>query len=235
METLILQLYPSYISRIWKIDKGEKPLLIPRGKLRWLVTSIMNKVTNPILSTDIADIDRIYYEKIKPFQECWFNLVRVSDQTQNWKLKLNMNLAFYDRTLKMVNSDPIFANYKPSIIDTVEILKDYEMTIHSIIDTSNRLKLLQDALRLNEIDVNDFLNSLYGSFMALMCFWIIARNKRRNERIVPVIARISHDLAINLDSYVETLDVITNPEERDLMKRAEQWELQRHNLQNRSQ
>lgn len=34
MDTLILQLRPSYISKIWRIDKGDKPLSIPKGKLR---------------------------------------------------------------------------------------------------------------------------------------------------------------------------------------------------------
>jgi hypothetical protein len=229
METLILQLCPSYISKIWKIDKNEgsnESSLIPKGKLRWPVNSIKDNITNPILLTNKTDIQIVYSEKIKPFQDGWLNLVQVNHdhKTPDWKQKMNMNLAFYDRTLKMVKGNPIFANDDLLIIETVEILKDYEMTIHAII--VKRLTLFENIIRQKEIDVDDFLNSLYGSFMALVCFWIIARTKGYDERIVPVIARVSHDLAVKLDSYTETLDILTSPEERDMMNRAEQWERQ---------
>lgn len=227
MEALVLQLSPSYISKIWRIDTGgDKPLLIPRKKLRRPVTSIINKIIRPILAADTSDIERVYYQKIKLFQEQWLNLVQVTDKTHRWKQKTSMNPAFYDRTLKMVRSDPIFANDKPSIIDTIETLKDYETTIQTIFIDNNRLTLLQNASKSEEIDVNDLLYSLYGSYMALVCFWIIARSSRESEKVVYDIAKISHKLAISLDSYNDTLDIMTNPEEMDVMKRAEQWEKQ---------
>lgn len=239
METLILthRLLPSYLSKIWRIDiGGDKQLLIPSGKLRWPVTSIVNKVINPILSTEVTDMERIYHEKIKPFQECWINLVEVY-QKNKAKQQPSMNLSFYDRTLKLVEADPIFNGVKSTIIETVEILKDSEMTISSIINsaTTNRMKLLEDVLRLNEIDVNDFLNSLYGSYMALVCFWYIVRNKRHCKTLIPIISGISNILAVNLGSYAETLDIVTDLKEMDLMKRAEQWERQKHTLQNKPQ
>jgi hypothetical protein len=245
METfpLINQLFPSYLSKIWKIDiGGSKRLLIPSGKLRRRVTSIVNKVTIPILSTGPLDIERVYQEKIRSFQECWINLVEVYQQgNKKPKPEPSMNIAFYDRTLRMVKNDAIFASDTPLIRDTVQILKDYETTLHSVKISTVRMKLLEDALRLNEIDVNDFLNSLYGSYLALVCFWIIGRNNRHGERLIPFISKISRDLAINLDNYTETLDIVTNPEEMDLMKRAEQWErrgqrpIQKHSIQNKAQ
>lgn len=218
---------PSYITEIWKIDMANKPPMIPKGNLRIPVTRIINKIITPILSADIIDIERVYPEKITPFQDYWLNLIELTHKTHNWKQKPLINLAFYDHTIAMINSNPIFAKDEASIIDSVKILKDYEVTIHSII--AKRLTLLQDAL--NEIDVNDLLTSLYGSFMALVCFWIIAR-KSQSGKAISEIAKISHKLAINLDSYTDTLDIMTNPEEMDLMKRAEHWE--RHNLQNRA-
>lgn len=135
-----------------------------------------------------------------------------------------MNAAFYDRTLKLVKRDPIFAHDKPLITDTIETLKDFEMTIRSIVVNNNRLALLEDAIKTDEIDVNDLLYTLYGSYLALVCFWIMARNDRERGKIISDIAKISHKLAISLDSYTDSLDIMTNPEEMDVMKRAEQWE-----------
>lgn len=197
------------------------------------VTSIISKIITPILSADIIDIEKVYTEKISSFQDSWLRLVQSTHKTHNWKQKLNRNLAFYDHTITMINSNPIFAQDKASIIDSIEILKDYEMNIYSII--VKRLALFERAL--NEIDVKDLLNSLYGSYMALMCFWLVARNKRQARKTIPAIAKISHKFAINLDGYIDTLDIMTNPEEMDMMERAEQWETQRqrHNLQNRAQ
>jgi hypothetical protein len=109
------------------------------------------------------------------------------------------------------------------------------MNIQSII--VKRLALLE---ALDNIDKKDLLTSLYGSYMALLCFWFIAGKERQNLTVIPAIAKISHTFAINVDSYAETLDIITNPKEMDMMKRAEQWErqrprpIQKHNLQNRT-
>lgn len=234
-ESIILQLHPSYISKIWKINLVDNLLKIPSGKLRRPVTRIVDKIIIPVLSAGI-DIESVYPEKITPFQEYWLELVQ-SHKTHNWKQKPSVNLTFYDRTIKMVKSDPIFANDMGLIIDTVEILRDYEMNIQSMI--VKRLALLEEAL--NNIDKKDLLTSLYGSYMALLCFWYIAGKERQNPKVIPAIAKISHTFAINVDSYAETLDIITNPKEMDMMKRAEQWErerqqrpIQKHNLQNRS-
>jgi hypothetical protein len=241
METLPLinQLFPSYLSKIWKIDRGggKDRLLTPKGRLRWPVNNIVSRVTTPILTTGITRIETIYHEKIKEFQECWIDLVEAYQRSNKPKQKLStkMNLAFYNRTLILVKSDPIFATDMGMIIDTVETLRDYEMNIHSMI--VKRRTLLEEALN-NDINKNDFLNSLYGSYMALVCFWYVARNKRQSERLLPAITKISHKFAIDVDSYIETLDIITNPKEMDMMKRAEQWErqhrpIQKHSLQNR--
>src|ERR1051325_4533716 len=212
-EAKILQLYPSYMSKIWRIDiGGDKQRLIPRKNLRMPVTSIINKIIIQILSAKITDIETVYHQKIKPFQDVWLDLIKVIHETHSLKRKADMNLAFYDHTLRMVNNDPIFANDKQSIIDTIETLKDFEKTIQSIV-VNNRLSFLKDAIKSNEIDVEDLLYSLYGSYLALVYYWIVARNDRKNERIVPIIARSSHKLAISLASYTDTLDIMTNPEE----------------------
>jgi hypothetical protein len=100
METipLINQLFPSYLSKIWKIDLGGKGrMLTPKGRLRWPVINIVNRVTTPILSTQITKIEAVYHEKIKEFQECWINLIEAYQRSNKPKQEpsMSMNLAFY--------------------------------------------------------------------------------------------------------------------------------------------
>jgi hypothetical protein len=103
----------------------------------------------------------------------------------------------------MVNSDPIFMNDKELITETVKILKDYENAIQTIIVHS--LALLNHAL--SKINLNGFLNSLYGSFLALVCFWIIASNKRHKSTIIHAIAKIGHGYAIEIGGFIDTLGI----------------------------
>ena len=228
VETLSPKLFPSYISKIWRIDTGgNKPLLIPRKKLRWPVTSIINKIISPILTADIIDTERLYYQKIHDFQELWPSLLQFTDIGHKNKQDAFVNLAFYDRTLKMIKKEQIFGNDNTSITETIESLKDFEITIQSILNKPNRISLLEEEINSNEIEVNDLFYSLYGSYLGLVCFWIIARNSKGNERAAHKIAKIIHKLAISLDSYTDTLDIMTNPDEIDIMKHSEKWERQK--------
>lgn len=224
MQTVAMQIYPSYINKIWPIDRGDKPLKIPRGKLRVPVTRIIGKVILPILSSDLTSIQRVYDEKISSFQEYWIKLIQSARRNH----LIKPNLTFYDHTFALVNSNPIFAANRRNIIQMTEILRDYEMNIHS--KFPGRHNLLEHVL--NEIDSKDFANSLYGSYLALMCFWLISRNETLSKKTIPVLAKISYKLAVKLDGYSETLDILTNPEEMDMMKRAEHWE--KYNIQNRA-
>jgi hypothetical protein len=217
-------MYPSYINKIWPIDVIAKPLRIPRGRLRVPVTRIISKIIIPILSSDTNSIEKVYTGKIGPFQDYWVKLIQSTSKARLVK----PNLTYYDRTFTMIKSNPIFARDKEIIMEIAEILKDYEINIHT--KFSDRQTFPEEAL--NDINVNDFLNSLYGSYLALMCFWLAARNQTQNLKIISSIARVSQKLAINLDGYNETLDIMTNPEEMDMMKRAKHWE--RHNIQNRA-
>jgi hypothetical protein len=227
MQTVIPQMCPSSISKVWKIDSANKAMKIPK-KAKIPVRNIIDKVIKPILSSEMVEVKGIYFKKITPFQTYCLDLIQLTHKTHNWKQKLNMNLSFYDNTITMINSNPIFEKNKASIIDTIDILRGYEMNIYTII--IKRLTILLDALK--EIDEKDLLNSLYGSYMALLCFWYITLNEKQSQRTIPIIAEISHELAIHLEGYADTLDIMTNPEEIDMMKRAQEWE--RQNLQNRS-
>jgi hypothetical protein len=229
METIFLQMCPSSISKVWRIHLPNKSTTIRRRGLRIPVIRIINKIIIPILSADIMEVERVYSEKITPFQNYWLDLIQSAHKPHDWKQKPIMNSAFYDRTITMINSTPFFDKESTSIIDTVEILKDFEMNICSTIGKKPRLF----EYALDKVDVKDLLDSLYGSFMALLCFWYIERNEKLSGKSIHTIVQISHRFAIKLDGYIDTLDIMTNPEEMEMMKKsAEQWE--KHSLQNKA-
>lgn len=232
MQTVILQMLPSSTNKALGLNPTSKMTSIPAPLGRagqHIIKNIGDKIIKPILWADMNKMDEVYLKKITPFQEYCTALIHLIQKQYKLKQRLEMDLTLYDETISMINKNPIFTKNIESITETVEILKDYEIIIYDII--SNRLPELEKAL--TDIDVKDLLNSLYGSYIAIICFWYIARDSNQNRKTIPAIAEISRKLALNLASYTDTLDMMTNPEEMEMMKRAKEWE--RQHLQNRPQ
>jgi hypothetical protein len=211
------------MSKVWELDIANKKVTIPKRFERpvsQIVKHIIDRTIKPILWADNESIEAVYMGKITSFQGYCMELIQLVEKSYSLKQRLQMDLSLYDKTISLVNSEPIFSTTKESIIETVEILKDYEMNIYHVIST--RLPDLEKALK--EIDAKEFLKFLYGSYIALICFWYVAYNANQNKKTLPAITEIAHKLAKELESYTETIDILSNPEEMALINKSEEVE-----------
>ena len=101
-----------------------------------------------------------------------------------------------------------------SAIELVNILTDYIETI--VILIQKRKSLLEKAL--NEIDANDLLKAIYGTLIAFLCINLTLKKELKSEERFSAIVEAGNEYARVLDAYIDTLDILTNPEEDEYLR-----------------
>ena len=135
-----------------------------------------------------------------------------------------MNLEAYDFYIQKINNAGwLSTDTKTMALTIVESLKDYSETITIIIQY--RKDILDNEFRKIELSqLEDFYKSLYGSMFALICVITSIMTESVNYSKTSVLAGIinqGYQFAQNLDSYTDTLDIMTNPKELELFENAE--------------
>ena len=94
---------------------------------------------------------------------------------------------------------------------------DYTETIALIIE-----KRSSDLLTaLSEIEYEHLITSIYGTLLAILCInTALIKNMKEQERFSPIVEAGS-EYAHDLGGYTDTLDILTNPDELELLKKSE--------------
>jgi len=124
---------------------------------------------------------------------------------------VNADQEYYDKVTEQIKSNTVMSPHsKQESLEIITILKDYQANILPII--SKRLALLEEAL--HEIDRKDLFRSLYGSILASICIGtLLGLPDFQSKQKFETLAHQGHELAKNLDGYIDTLDILTNPDE----------------------
>lgn len=192
-----------------------------RISFKFATNRIENHILKELLTIDVNRIERRYPSKVMNFI-AQMNLLYTTLKSANISRSDLAGFAQSNRESRMRridNSTWMPNTLRNDILRIVEVLQDYNKTILSILTA--RPDELEGALK--KIDGADFLNAVYGTSLASVCIMRLLADQNEIERISKFV-EIGMKHAEKLEGYSDSLDVLTDPEEREMMKRAKEWE-----------
>lgn len=204
-------------------QKGEKslksvlPKLQDRVAARLLLKGI-NSMIDSILKSKVDKTARAFEDSVDSFTVMAGGLVELIAKNNASRLPeiIESNKTLYDRikiACKRNNWMP--DNLASEITKTISILQDYQNVVIGIQTT--RPADLDRAIA--EIDVKDLLRSLYGTILAIFVVVKLLNSKKYHDvNKLDILVKQGVYYADNLDSYTDTVDILSNSEEFALLK-----------------
>lgn len=179
--------------------------------IQTLFDRLSKKVLEPILKKDYRKPQPLTDKKLKEFAKISIKLTDVLEKKHHFDQLAQSSLEVYQHNITRIHDNSWVSNesrqYSLKIID---ILMDYTRIIVPI--AINAPNLLEAAGR--QIDVKEFLQSLYGSLLAYVCLIVILDiDEFRNDDRFTIIAKHGYEFAKTLDGYIDTIDILTKPDE----------------------
>jgi hypothetical protein len=136
---------------------------------------------------------------------------------QFWREKSLEVLEKYQKRISRRFEEPM----RTKALYIVEVLTEYCKTASVI--SEYRKKELDEAIR--QIDYEEFKNSIYGTLLTFICLSIASDSKGKKlphiHNTIQPLTDLGYPLAETLDSYIDTLDILTNPTELELFHKTD--------------
>ena len=227
MSIVVDELLPSSYGRLLADDDRFEPRLKLSSDLERPVQTVVNhikdEVIDPILFAGHGLTEFEFDGRISRFRELCLQLIKLISKKYSVQDLVKVDMAMFHEAVKMAKRTKWEQSRSAeAAILLIDNLKDYELNISMIM--VNKKPLLAEAI--TKIDAPDFLKSLYGSYLAFLCMFLtMALPKYYNKRMkMEIVVNHANEFVRKLDSYTDTLDILTNSEEVEMMKRAEEWE-----------
>lgn len=196
-----------------------RPLNKDELEILKIQNKIMNKIVIPILKKEYKKEPPLSNKKIREFFKCCMKLSEITYNKNNAQELAETTLMVYQKGIDKIQQNSVITPHsKQEFIETTEILIDYTENINSIIN--QRFALLEKAIE--QIDLEDLFDSLYGSILSFFCiYFLIDMPELQDQNKFTRITEFGHDLAKNLDGYIDTIDILTNPDEDARIRKIE--------------
>ncbi|MGH9878568.1 MAG: hypothetical protein ACRD5H_13095 [Nitrososphaerales archaeon] len=181
----------------------------------------MDKLVTSVLDANDAEYSKTFHETIIPFAFRCMSLntiVLVSVENDIQKLS-ELEQTLFEELLKTINnsSGQVGIDTARKIIDIIERFADYENVLLGI--AKHRPEQLIEAFK--QADLDDFLKSVYGTLLALSCILLLIKENKPDAKKLAILLELAIPYSEKLESYADTIDILTNPEEMELLKRSE--------------
>ena len=185
---------------------------------------IFKDIVNPILMSDVLDIEKRFNEQLHDFSK----KVEELNKTTFEKIKEPKKIAdfifrSYDLLERIIKAKNFRVEFKQSILTTLDVLRDFDSVFLGILE--NRPEQLSDALdeiRKDE-DFQDFETSRNGLLLSFFCMLVYVKEELEDKQKLMKILEISEKYSSNLQGWTDTIDIMSNPEEVKQVKEAEEY------------
>jgi len=198
------------------------PKLRDRLTATLLIKSIDSNVIKPIVKAKVNKIAETFVDSLDLFAitaSALEELILKSNR-ENLNILIQADRTFYQESTKAVNEsdDWIKPESIEEIKEIISIFQDYQNVVLGILSQNRQLT----AEMITEINSEEWIRALYGTLLSLFCiFRMVNTRNYHDQRKLEVLIQLGKKYAETLDSYSDTLDILTNPEERELLKKAE--------------
>jgi len=209
-----------------KVNEKSLKRLLPKLRDRLtatlLIKSIDNNVIKPILKAKVNKIAETFVDSLDLFAitaSALEELILKSNR-ENLNILIQADRTFYQEGTKAVNESGDWIKPKSieEIKEIISIFQDYQNVVLGIVSQNRQLT----PEMIIQINSEEWIRALYGTLLSLFCiFRMVNTRNYHDQRKLEVLIQLGKKYAETLDSYSDTLDILTNPEERELLKKAE--------------
>ena len=180
-------------------------------------TKIVEKLIFPILTSESRN-PIIQESDIDEFMKACIEISHILCEKYGSKTTTKSDLEMYDLCLFQIDQAQLSNENKETMHYLLDSLKDYTLNMMYI---SKRKKELENIHE--QFDYEDFKKSLYGCMLSFTCIMIgiLSPLIEIKTSILTLLINEGFGFASNLNSYTDTLDILTNPDELDLLKQSE--------------
>ncbi len=178
----------------------------------------INKIISSIIESTPKECV-IKESDIKKFMENCKNITSILYNKYGFQKTTELDLEIYEMCLSKIDQSGLSNKNKDMLHYLLNSLRDYTLNIANI---STREKELEYAYK--QIDYVDFQTSLYGGLLAFVCIMVAILGSPVIQIPPDVLTLLINEgfrFASDIDSYIDTLDILTNPQELDLLKKSE--------------
>jgi hypothetical protein len=200
-----------------EIDKFLDSQLSQKGKKR--AAQILQSLTQDItilLGSSQQSFEKNFEKSITPFGEkmAEFSSLLLTEMKDITKV-VESDRAAYSRALKIIqkNSEEIGKRQASKISDIIERWMDYSQIVS--INLVRNIGQLSSALQ--KIDSSDIEKCNSGTLLILACIFRILYTADIESNKINLLIKIGEKYSETLESYADTIDILCNPEEVDMI------------------
>jgi hypothetical protein len=192
------------------------PKLADRVAAKLLLKAITGAIVQPILDSKTAKTAKSFEDSISSFTTLASALSDLIIRNNSDKLPYIVELekSFYDNA---ISYHDIPNDLEAKIIETIKVFEDYQRIIFGVI--AERSQELTEVVK--QLDLDDCITSLYGTLLAIICIIELSRSGRSVDLVkLKILVELGKKYSDDLDTYIDTLDILSNPTEIELIKKS---------------
>ncbi len=192
------------------------PKLADRVAARLLLKAITGAIVQPILDSKTVKTAKSFEDSIPSFTTLASALSDLIIRNNADKLSYIVELekSFYDNA---VSYHAVPSDLEAKIIETIKVFEDYQRIIFGVI--AERSQELTEVVK--QLDLDDCITSLYGTLLAIICIIELSRSGRSLDVTkLKILVELGKKYSDDLDTYIDTLDILSNPKEIELIKKS---------------
>lgn len=203
-----------------KVSKLESilPKLADRVAAKLLVKGITGSIVQPVLDSKTAKTAETFEDSINSFTTLASALSDLIIRNNVDKLAYIVELekSYYDNAM---NYHAVPNDLEEKIIETIRVFEDYQRVVFGVI--AERSQELTEVVK--QLDLDDCIKSLYGTLLAIICIIELTRSGRSIDvEKLKILVELGKKYSDDLDTYIDTLDILSNPKEMELIKKSDE-------------
>jgi len=204
-------------------DELLKALVAPQylDLAKEMIRDTNSKIIDPILVCKNNETVTAFEKSLVPFtiRLSGLNVIILLSQDGNLVKLASLDQKFYSDILGIVKEEisTLSVDDGMKLLDVIERLIDYQSVLLGIL--IKRPEQLFESLK--EVNIMELVTSIYGSVLALACTLVILKEKQPNKEKISILLEIAKQHSDVMESYADTIDIMSNKEEMELLKRSE--------------
>ena len=194
------------------------PKLVDRVAAKLLVKGITDSIVQPILDSKTSKTTETFEGSIDRFTTLASALSDLIIRNNADKLDYIVELekSYYDNAM---NYHAVPNDLEEKIIEIIRVFEDYQRVIFGVI--AARSQELTEVVK--QLDLDDCIKSLYGTLQAIICIIELTRSGRSLDvEKLKILVELGKKYSDDLDTYIDTLDILSNPKEMELIKKSDE-------------
>lgn len=194
------------------------PKLADRVAAKLLVKGITGSIVQPILDSKTAKTAETFEDSINSFTTLASALsdLIIRNNTDKLAYIVELEKSYYDNAM---NYHAVPNDLEEKIIETIRVFEDYQRVIFGVI--AERSQELTEVVK--QLDLDDCIKSLYGTLLAIICIIELTRSSRSvDTEKLKILVQLGKKYSDDLDTYIDTLDILSNPKEMELIKKSDE-------------